>query len=168
MAYRDENGRITIDETAAAKDIRRLREAAEILGESRDALRSLLRRSEEMRGETAQAIREKTEEMEKRVTALISQLENGGSLIQRTVNHYRDLDEQIRREIEKAAAAAQKKKTPTVSSSSEGSSGGGHSGGGGRDASGGSAEKKDSLADIVGTSDLLDKAKDFLDGLFKK
>ncbi len=35
MAYRDENGRITIDEQAAQKDIRRLREAANILKDSR-------------------------------------------------------------------------------------------------------------------------------------
>ena len=59
MAYFDENGRITIDEDAAAKDIKRLRESAQVLKDSRAAIRSLKAQASELEGQISEAILEK-------------------------------------------------------------------------------------------------------------
>ena len=49
MAYHDEKGRITIDAAAANKDIKRLREAIQVLEDSRSAIRSLTRQGKTLR-----------------------------------------------------------------------------------------------------------------------
>lgn len=106
MAFHDDKGRITIDEQAAAQDIRRLREAADILKESREAIRSLQRQSGDMQGKAASAIQAKGQEMEKELARMIEKLENSADFIRKTVEHYRRLDEELKRAIQAAAHAA--------------------------------------------------------------
>lgn len=105
MAFHDEKGRITIDEQAAEQDIRRLREAADILKESREAIRSLRRQSGDMQGKAASAIQAKGQEMEKELAGMIERLEDSADFIRKTVEHYRRLDEELKRAIQAAAHA---------------------------------------------------------------
>lgn len=100
MAYYDKNGRITIDEAAANQDIRRLREAAQILKESQASIRSLQRQGSEMQGLTAQAIQEKSMEMEKQLGRMITKLESTADYIQKVVANYRRQDEELKRLIQ--------------------------------------------------------------------
>lgn len=102
MAFHDEKGRITIDEQAADQDIRRLREAADILKESREAIRSL--QSGDMQGKAASAIQAKGREMEKELARMIERLEDSANFIRKTVEHYRRLDEELKRAIQAAHA----------------------------------------------------------------
>ena len=185
MAYFDENGRITIDEDAAAKDIKRLRESAQVLKDSRAAIRSMKNQALEFKGEMSNAIVEKANEMERRQTAMIEKLEETAAYIQRVVNRYQKLDEEIKKAIQAAASAAEAAAKAasvaagtagaiaggsTVAKSSSGKTYGG--GGNGRGSGGGShgsssgktSKKNDDLMDKV--KDAMDDVGDFLKGLF--
>ncbi len=169
MAYFDENGRITIDEDAAAKDIRRLRESAQVLKDSRAAIRSLKNQAGEMQGQISSAILQKANEMEKRQTAMIDKLEETASYIQRVVDRYQKLDEEIKRAIQAAASAAEAAaRAAAVSAGTAGGirGGSGSSGGGGstRSDNNTSSNKSNDLADKVKAA--AGAAVNFLDGLF--
>lgn len=107
MAYYDENGKITIDEVAANKDIKRLREAAKILKESQASIRNLQRQSGDMQGLTALAIQEKGTEMEKKLGQMITKLESTADYIQKVVANYRRKDEELKRLIQAQRIAAE-------------------------------------------------------------
>lgn len=180
MAYFDENGRITIDEDAAARDIKRLRESAQVLKDSRAAIRSVKSQALEFQGEMSAAIVEKANEMERRQTAMIEKLEDTAAYIQKVVNRYQKLDEEIKKAIQAAASAAEAAAkasavsagTAGVISSSASSSGRGSSGGGRRDSAGtktSSSSKKtsDAAEKVIDTvKDAIDDVGDFLKGLF--
>lgn len=125
MAYHDENGKLTIDEVAANRDIRRLREAANILKDSRASIRSLRQQSTDMKGLSAQAIQEKSTEMERKLTQMIDKLEDTADYIQRVVKHYQKIDEDLKRLIEQTALAAQQAAQQAAQTGISGSSHGG-------------------------------------------
>lgn len=93
MAYHDEKGRITIDAAAANKDIKRLREAIQVLEDSRSAIRSLTRQASQMQGAVAVAVMNQAQRMEKSLGSMIGRLEETIAFIQKTVRHYELLDE---------------------------------------------------------------------------
>ena len=107
MAYHDENGRITIDAAAAQKDIRRIREAIQVLEDSRSAICSLERQAGQMQGEVAFAIVHQAGRMKKSLENVIDKLEETIIFVQKTVRHYELLDEQIKQAIQAAADAAE-------------------------------------------------------------
>ena len=74
MAYRDGSGAITIDEIAAANDIRRIREAEGYLAQSRQVIIQLMELADGMTGQTADAIRDKAYELQTQVDKLNSRL----------------------------------------------------------------------------------------------
>lgn len=97
MAYRDENGTITIDEIAAAKDIKRITEAIAILEESRRTLSKLSKHAAtDGKGKTAAAAEAVSNELIKRINAMISNLNETKAFIKKTVEHYQYLDQQIK------------------------------------------------------------------------
>ena len=65
MAYRDENGRITIDEAAANADIRKIAQAQDILHNALSGLRAAQAEAEGSKGQTAQAIYDKSQAIQK-------------------------------------------------------------------------------------------------------
>lgn len=106
MAYHDENGKITIDEQAASKDIQRLTESAQVLRASKDAIVSLQRQAADMEGQISVSVILKSQMMEKRLNQMIEKLEYTAEYIRKTVRRYELLDEQIKQAIESAANAA--------------------------------------------------------------
>lgn len=128
MAYRDRNGKITIDEYAANQDIKRLSEAVQVLKESRNAVRNLQQKAEDLRGETSVAIQNKGQEMYQKLTRMIDKLEETIAFIRKTVRYYEELDAEIKRSIQAAADAAA---AVTAVASAKVSGGGGTSSGGG-------------------------------------
>ena len=106
MAYHDENGRITIDEQAANKDIKRLMESAQVLRTSRDAIVSLQRQAADMEGQISLAVIVKSQEMEKKLSQMIDKLEYTADYIRKTVRRYEILDEQIKQAIQSASNMA--------------------------------------------------------------
>ena len=150
MAYRDGSGAITIDEVAAANDIRRIQEAESYLAQSRSAIVQLMDLADSMTGQTSDAIRDKAYELQTLVDKLSSQLVQSRQLISATVKRYQQIDAQIAAQIAKQAASSPASginsgNTGTNTYASQdglvgilggvlggGSSGGGNSGGGGR------------------------------------
>lgn len=105
MAYKDSSGRITIDEQAAAQDIRRLQEAMQILKDSRKAIVNIINQASGEQGLAAQAICEKAREMCNAIDALVNRLSETSSFISRTVAHYQEVDRQVKEAIQNSAGA---------------------------------------------------------------
>ena len=63
MAYKDENGKITIDDVAAGEDIRKIERAQSILQNALQSLRAAQTEGANSKGETAQAIYDKSQEL---------------------------------------------------------------------------------------------------------
>lgn len=82
-----------IDQAAAQADIAKMNQAINHLNQARRTVNQLLAEAESMQGQTAQAIREKAQEMQTRIDRLTRQLQNSVNLISRTVRHYQELDE---------------------------------------------------------------------------
>jgi len=106
MAYRDGSGAITIDEVAAANDIRRIQEAESYLAQSRSAILQLMDLAERMTGQTADAIRDKAYELQTQVDRLNNQLVQSKQLISATVKRYQQIDAQLASHIAKQASSA--------------------------------------------------------------
>lgn len=104
MAYRDGSGAITIDEVAAANDIRRIQEAESYLAQSRAAIIRLMDLADSMTGQTSDAIRDKAYELQILVDRLSSQLVQSRQLISATVRRYQQIDAEIARQIASQAA----------------------------------------------------------------
>ena len=63
MAYRDYNGKITIDEVAAGSDVRKISAAIRKLEAARDAANRMVQEAASLKGQTGAAIEEKGRQM---------------------------------------------------------------------------------------------------------
>lgn len=171
MAYHDEKGRITIDEQAAAKDVKRLQESVEVLKRSRAAI-DVLSKEYYMQGAVAFAIVNKAEQTKRDLSDMIAKLEETISFIQKTVRHYQLLDEQIKQAIQAAAnAAAAAASTAGINASNSGSaaqtgSSGASHGGSGRHDSGTGTASKPAAEDVL--KNIGSAMSDALENLLKK
>ena len=100
MAYYDFDGKITIDENAAFNDIRLMGQAKDILENARSNMQRVSACAEGCKGQTAQAILEKSQEMYRKTTALIDQLEAAQNFIRCTVDKYYRIDQQVKADIQ--------------------------------------------------------------------
>lgn len=97
MAYRDENGVITIDEAAAQADIGREARAQAILEEVSRALGAISAEAESgFQGETAVAIAERSQELRGRVDRLVANLQDAQDYTRKVVVYYQKVDEKVR------------------------------------------------------------------------
>lgn len=95
MAYRDENGNITIDEAAANADIRKLQQSMEKLKEASNAITQFNAQAQTGEGRTTDAMIEKATAILKKIQWAVNLIESVINLIRKTVNDYRELDQQI-------------------------------------------------------------------------
>ena len=84
MAFRDSNGKITIDEVAAQKDINYINAAIQDLQAARDSLNEIMHQAQSFSGRTAVSMTECSARLIKEYDSLISQLKNSTDLIQNT------------------------------------------------------------------------------------
>ena len=96
MAYHDENGRITIDEVAAKNDVRKMEAAIDRLDATIRQFKQLMNKASESKGNTAEAVYDKSMEMITRLNKSKEQLQMAIDLINRTVKHYYELDKKLR------------------------------------------------------------------------
>lgn len=106
MAYRDGSGAITIDEVAAASDIRRIQEAESYLVQSKSAITQLMDLADRMTGQANDAIRDKAYELQAQVNNLNNQLMQSRELINATVRRYQQIDAQLASHISKQALSS--------------------------------------------------------------
>lgn len=102
MAYIDKNGAITIDENAARRDIQKIDAALPSLRNAKTALERILEEGNKTKGNTGDAIIEKSQELLSQTKKMIKQLEETKVLIERVVRHYQKLDAEAKRIIESA------------------------------------------------------------------
>lgn len=100
MAYRDIDGRITIDEVEAQKDIASMRTAIIKLKDSKAALTQLVNKANELQGKTATSMASKSLELIKALEGRIAALEAAIDYIQKVVAHYQRVDQEVKRIIQ--------------------------------------------------------------------
>ena len=99
MAFKDANGKITIDEVAAQKDINDIRAAIQDLQAARDSLNEIMYQSQSFSGRTATGIEESSLQLIKEYDKMIQQLNNTVTTITNTVEKYRKIDEDLKNYI---------------------------------------------------------------------
>lgn len=99
MAYRDEDGNITIDEVAANSDIRKLRASMEKLKEASNAIAQFIAQAENGEGSTTNAMIEKANAIMNKIKWVMGLMEEVINLIQKTVSKYQEIDRQIAAKI---------------------------------------------------------------------
>ena len=112
MAFRDQNGKITIDEVAAQQDIQKLATAINALETARRSITHLIQQAENEQGETSIAVVEKATELKTEIEETISRLSETSDLIKKTVAQYQLIDQQIRDAINSSQITASS--TPPV------------------------------------------------------
>ena len=93
MAYHDADGKITIDEVAANRDISHAMQAKQSLAEAESKLKLKLNQTASFEGETAQALNEKSAQLLARVKSMMTEIDEMVAYTRRVVAHYRAIDE---------------------------------------------------------------------------
>ena len=96
MEFRDSDGRITIDEAAAQKDIKQLRLSIEKMETALNELNEILVQAEEFSGNTGTQIREASVLMIQNIQKSIKNTEDAIDQIQKTVSKYQLLDQKVK------------------------------------------------------------------------
>ena len=99
MAFKDANGRITIDETAVQKDIANIRAAIQDLQAARDSLNEIMYQSQSFAGSTALGIEGSSRQLINEYDRLIGQLQGTVATISSTVEKYRKIDDELKNYI---------------------------------------------------------------------
>lgn len=100
MAYHDYNGKITIDDVAAARDIQKIRTAMDKLDSARNSMSQLITFASEIKGHTGNAIQSRAQEQKRQLDTMISNLNQTCNAINQTVEKYKRLDREVKAAIE--------------------------------------------------------------------
>ncbi len=100
MAFRDENGKITIDENAALNDINKLNLTISQLEQAYDLVTQINYLSTDMQGNTATVINSVSTYLMKEISDLMSYTDNTKDNITKIVNKYQAIDKKIKEIIE--------------------------------------------------------------------
>lgn len=101
MAYRNSEGRITIDDVAAKNDIRKENEAKQILISAEKMLEELIMEASECRGATARAISERANDLKRQTQRLINNLDSAQNYTQSVVTRYKIIDQRCKDALRK-------------------------------------------------------------------
>ena len=99
MAFKDANGRITIDDIAAQRDIANIRAAIQDLEAARDSLNEIRYQAQSFSGKTASGIEESSLQLIREYDKMIQQLNNTVTTITGTVEKYKKIDEDLKNYI---------------------------------------------------------------------
>ena len=92
----DENGKITIDDVAAGEDIRKIERAQAILQNALQSLRAAQTEGANSKGQTAQAIYDKSQELINQIQRLDNNLEETTNYIRHMLAVYKAKDEMLK------------------------------------------------------------------------
>lgn len=96
MSFRDSNGRITIDEVVASKDIEKLRISIDHMQSAINLLQEILIQVDGFSGNTGNCIREEASMLLSDIKKSISNTEETIGKIQETVEKYLRIDEEVK------------------------------------------------------------------------
>ncbi len=99
MAFKDSDGRITIDEVAAEKDIKQLQASIEKMNAAIEGLNEIQIQTDDFSGNTGTRIREAAAELISELKQSIQATEESIGLIQATVAKYQRLDQEMKNTV---------------------------------------------------------------------
>lgn len=99
MSFKDQNGKITIDEEEAGKDINRLTLAGGHLNEALSEIRQIVAVSSEFKGGYCEALLGCAEKYEKAISALIQECTDTSEMIRKIVAKYQQIDIELKNVI---------------------------------------------------------------------
>lgn len=99
MAFKDSNGRITIDEVAANKDIANLNKTLESLEGTLNYLNQIIALAETFSGKTGNAIVDTSNTMKSEISTYISEINDTIDYINSVISKYQMIDSQIKDSI---------------------------------------------------------------------
>lgn len=100
MPYRDENGKITIDEVAAAKDVKNLETAKEEYETAKGMLDQIKAYASEFSGNTGIVIMETADQLSSQIQLVIDATNESIQNINTTVQKYQEIDASLKTMIE--------------------------------------------------------------------
>lgn len=100
MAFKDENGRITIDEIAAEKDIQQLYKSKQTLEDALNLVKQIEIEASEFSGITGETILDSSDLIQAQIDELISETETTIETIKQVVSKYQAIDADIKSKIE--------------------------------------------------------------------
>jgi len=95
MKLYDNNQNVTIDETAANRDIQRINQSIPSLQAARAALIQVREEGNATKGQTGAAIVEKANQLIQRIDSLLYTLDETKNIIRRTVKKYQTIDAEL-------------------------------------------------------------------------
>ena len=99
MAFKDQNGKITIDEVAAKSDVEKLQKSVEMLRDVMTTLDQVAARSADFKGQTGEAILRTCGAFKKRLNRIVTDMEDSQNVIRNTVARYQQIDAQLKEQI---------------------------------------------------------------------
>ena len=100
MAFKDENGKITIDEVAAQNDVQALQKIGEFLSGIKSKISTIQMQTQEFQGDTGVVISEQCTNLIKQIDKLMGETEDSVHLIKNTVAKYEQIDRDLKSMIE--------------------------------------------------------------------
>ena len=100
MAFKDENGRITIDEIAAERDVLQLYKSKQALEDALNLVKQIKIEASEFSGITGETISDSSDHIQTQIDELISETETTIETIQQAVSKYQAIDADIKSKIE--------------------------------------------------------------------
>lgn len=100
MAFKDENGRITIDEIAAERDVLQLYKSKQALEDALNLVKQIKIEVSEFSGITGETILDSSNHIQAQIDELISETETTIESIKQVVSKYQAIDADIKSKIE--------------------------------------------------------------------
>ena len=100
MAYKNQNGRITIDENAAQQDIKNFNRSINKINDAINTLEEMKSIATEFQGKTANTIIISCDSLIRDLRQLLNSNENNVNFIKSIITKYKNIDQQIKKAIE--------------------------------------------------------------------
>lgn len=99
MAYVDQNGLVLIDEVEATEDIKKLKDARNLLIEATELINQIVAINSGFKGNTAEAIEFVNVKLLGCINSQINGIEAGEQMINKVVNYYSTVDTNMKDQI---------------------------------------------------------------------
>ena len=100
MAFADQNGKITIDEVAAAQDVKNLEQSKALLSQALDLINQTEAQGSAFQGDTGERIVAYSTELKADIQKQIDNIETTINAIKQTVARYQKIDQDLKNQVQ--------------------------------------------------------------------
>ena len=100
MAFADQNGKITIDEVAAAQDVKNLEQSKALLSQALDLINQTEAQGSAFQGDTGERIVAYSTELKADIQKQIDNIETTINAIKHTVARYQKIDQDLKNQVQ--------------------------------------------------------------------